>query len=926
MAGGMLGAVGWAFEVSGVSLAIRGIKSLSTAMMGLSENIDTQTQFESEYVQASADMAKATAGMADANKKALGPLFAYAKGMGESPQDMIKAWKDLQQVSKETQASFGKDTTQQAIALDAMSKVFEADTTDIVRGQELLQKRMKMTGDEALDLEGTVFKLAKQYNMGSEAVAGFTPMLDKVVAAYDQAGIELTSDNAKDATLSITQLAIAYQQNGMAAKEAMGAATETFGKMMEEQKQVSNMMTGLGGGPSEIATKFGMAAGDIRPFWELMNRGPAGAAQAMIGMNDALMKQKQSLVATGQQGSPQYQKVVWQLKQFDGVLQDLDPNLQNLVKSGKDVSGVLGQTTEVAKGAGKAMLDVAKDANKSTVSFDEAWERTRKSLDDTWKLMGRPMARDSMKSVSGAIREINKDMRSLKKEGGGAFSFMETLSSFSMTGLYTFIPLLDKLGVASKKDSTMVVQGLMSMQKPLESLGKMGIDVFSKGGLIAGAVGFVGALSGAFGKGAQDWAKSLLGSFATLLGKVWGWLKSNWPLMVDSIKSAFGAIWDWVKTEGVVYAWEALRWVGEAVWDGLRSLGKAMVDWAASEGPGVIESVVDVVKNAWTGLNEAWPAIETWLGESWDQVVNWAATLDWGEILLYIGKGAFWIADALGKAVTWGLNAAWTVVEKAFDATIDMIQATLYGWTGVMEGEGKKAGQGLLDGLVWAIQNSDWGRKLSDAMTQGLEFFVASITDAGTVAGKVLAYVFDPMNLLKLTSGAMDFNEYGKGLADIWKKQTAEGEMSKLMARDEARRANQERKDSQAAMDAKAIIEESHRNDMQMSTRMAESQKIMDDERRKREIAKRPHQASKRGRDVVSSAPGKDPLTTAMVESATAQRGNTVATLDLTEQVRLLARSMGGKSGGNPIPVVVQGAPAGKAASKERVQQAHGGA
>jgi len=864
--------------VGGLGRAVGQVENLASKAEGLLDklgdlNFDLSTSMEQDWTNARAEMAKASLGMAEDGEKALGKLFAYSKASGTDLNSLIKGWKMAGQTSKEVMEGFGATREEQAKTLAAF-EAMDISPDEILKAQTLLQKRLGMSTERAMDLQGAIFSMAKAHNMGTEALQAFAPTVEDVVKQFEAANIALTPEAAEKATMSVMQLGVALQKAGAAKpEEAFGKATEVFGKMMEETGQVRKMFLGMGGSVSDMAKQFGMSAGSIEPFWQLMQGGPAEAAKGLLGMMGALKGQREQLVKMGQQGTPAFQAIEFQMANFSEMVGELSPEMRTLVNTNKDLFfDVLAKAPEIAQGAGKAMVGMVKDAHKSTVSFSEAWEMTVNRLKDAQKMLGRGIAKEALGAVREGISQYKKSLDSLKNSDSVLATAAKYLSAYSQVGLYAFVPALDKMGIMSKGSAAQVVAGIQAMHGPLKSLDEIGLSLPKVLGgigsvltgplglvaLVAGIGTFVGAASGAFGEGPKKWADKLKDGLIDLVFDVELWFKTELPKLFAKVK-------DWFTKEG------------PAIGDTIRDMGAGIVEFLK-------------------GMD--WGAMFSWVLDMTTELTADLLTLA-GDLALWLGdkvmEGFDYLSDKLAN-MDW--SPVFTALGELFSKMWDLWKKMMFEWVPKVVIGGLKIGWALMKGIGKAVSESDWGGWIVEGLAGSMGWVGAWLSDKWDLIKKM----FDPTLMVGL-----DKQQRQNQMMQIAALMAGEGPaMQAFKKQNEARRKAEEQK---RVDDIAAKIKEEEEAQKQSSERQAKMEGVIAEkraaavDRAKKRQEDRAKAKAKRPAETKAAARAADPATTentkATTELTTVQRvGNDIALKTNQALGELVAALKGGRGGG----------------------------
>lgn len=187
----------------------------------------------------------------------------------------------------------------------------------------------------------------------------------------------------------------------------------------------------------------------------------------------------------------------------------------------------------------------------------------------------------------------------------------------------------------------------------------------------------------------------IVATIVDALSSVVGWVQENWP----KIQEAIGHVLAFVR--GYIDLWVSyvtLLWqtfgdeilsIAATAWDFVRRTVQNGIDFVRS----IIQTVLALINGDW---GEAWEGIKGALGAIWDQMVNLLGTagelaLDALEAVLSLFRlawdaawdgmkavlGGLW--DGLTGAAKWALNGLLSLIEKAINSGIGLINTALDG-------------------------------------------------------------------------------------------------------------------------------------------------------------------------------------------------------------------------------------------------------
>jgi hypothetical protein len=366
-------------------------------------------------------------------------------------------------------------------------------------------------------------------------------------------GVEIDRGKLVDFAAQTNALASGFMKIGQTSDDARAKSSEMATAFLAAERQFEGMFAGVQTEMPEFIKELAITTGTASSAFEIMEKGPAGFASGMAMM---VAEAKKNGTLTDKQ-------LTFVGARMEKVLGDqASANLINFFRKADAETIKSMNTTEHAT---ENLAKLGKEAFRTGRTMADSLEFAKDRMFTSFRALGKPAARKWLKQTQQAFGQFTNQLKGAVKDGGPMGQFISKLSEASSIGAQAFVP-------QAMRPITMVMDTFLDQMGPtIDSLGKLGINFTSLGGIVSGVATTVGLFAAdvalnkkateswgdAIGLTAEKWSVSFVDSIRT--AGMWVQNIATWIKDVN-----FGKIFDLDEAKPASAIGTALKAVREA--------------------------------------------------------------------------------------------------------------------------------------------------------------------------------------------------------------------------------------------------------------------------------------------------------------------------------------------------------------------------
>lgn len=470
-------------------------------------------------------------------------------------------------------------TTEAIAAYGWASKEFAALG---IMNEKDLAKAVAVTGINAKETAQTVRQLSSAYGFSDEqiqqlysssvalgqqtgdvggAIGKLPALMDKLAQTTDRYGNVLKGAELAKFAQETLSVSAGFFKMGYSTEEAM-SASEAFGEAISKgRKDYAGLFVGVGDQMPEFLQQMSIATGGFEDSFKLMQEGPDGFAQGMLGMVDKVR-------AAGGDVDKFVRTVGMRLESTLGA--DKAAMLQKFMLTADE--GVLKVMAD-SKKASVTLGQVGKAGFSTGRTLAEAMQLAEDSMEMRFRKIGMGSTRTFVTDAQKNFKSFGDQMQGLASEGGPMGMVITKLSEISSQGATAFLP--DSL----KPAAALFGKLLKTMGPALGIMGSLGFRFSMLLSPLTALALPLGLLAVTFGdlvmktydakKKTYDFAKA----FDQLGEKVQGWIKLV-PGYFNKFVGVLKTVAKWVKEklpgileQGFLHGIDFVKWLTQSIRD-----------------------------------------------------------------------------------------------------------------------------------------------------------------------------------------------------------------------------------------------------------------------------------------------------------------------------------------------------------------------
>lgn len=570
-----------AIQLSRVSGALEDLADKAGVGPGAQAN-----QLESFGVQFGQTFKNITAGMGDYRKeidKYRGAISGVAFNLEVDAGELTKAVKEVVRTGDNledyglTVRGLAGITQQGILGADELTK----SMTALAKGYGLGAKGAQRVFDRQV-------ALGEQMGLGQETLKA----MPSIMQAADAAVSDFADINVEQLTESLTRLGLAQQKYlGGNFDDNMQSAVSMFQELMGAQREMRQLVTGLGSGFPQLAQELGIASGDIDKSMSMVMSDPLAFAQSL-----------QKLYATLPAGDTR-------LERLNASLEQMPANFKFLVKGGADAAKAMEAATKPVQNFEGALNRMGKSGSGAARTFAESMDLLEARHEEALRKMTSSTDREVLKRQRKMYDDFAKKLDKWRKHkfaGPLVQAFLNVRRHGLVHGL---IPVLDDLAsksgplgnVAKKvREFLPLLSGLddgfleAAASIALLTVAAKNLGVFRSVGTIFGGVGkAIGIVSSPVLLAAL----AAIAAVGYLIWKNWDKVEPVLAAIGETAKIVGGAVW-----KELVVVFEEAKPIVMAILDSLVKKFGELVTWIADHTPAALGKMTEVAGKTWAAM------------------------------------------------------------------------------------------------------------------------------------------------------------------------------------------------------------------------------------------------------------------------------------------------------------------------------------